>query len=194
MLLGLLLITTCATLKFFPYPSHNNTVSTINCNNGAITLINHSGKTNELIMIDPGFLAARPSYESFISYTLIPEIIKQTGSMHIDHLVIGKFNKRILDAVQFLATKMNIKNLYIPFWQGRIPPFAWRSYAQLKKTIIASNGKIFSLSYKKQLCKDESCTLFIEPTTTKDVQYYDAAYQPLCVKGTVNNQTVILKQ
>lgn len=184
-LLGLLLVTTCATLKFFPYPVHNAT-TTIPCNKGNITLINHH---NALTMIDPGFIAARPSYESFISYTLIPEIIQATGYMHIDHLVVFKFNKRVLDALQFLATKMTIKNLYLPAWKGRIPSFAWRSYANLKKTITAQNGKIISLSYKKKLYNDESCTFFIEPVTTKDVQYYDATYQPLCIQCTLNNQT-----
>jgi len=194
-LLGLLLITTCATLKFFPYNAHN-TITTIPCNNGAITLINHpstsSGCAGELTMIDPGFIASRPSYESFISYTLIPEIIQKTGCMHIEHLIVFKFNKRVLDALQFLATKMTIKNIYLPAWKGRIPPFAWRSYANLKKTITAYNGKIISLSYKKKLYNDESCTFFIEPTTTKDVQYYDATYQPLCIQCTLNNQIFTL--
>ena len=145
-----------------------------------------------LIMIDPGFIASRPSYESFISYTLLPEIIQKTGRMDIDHLIIFKFNKRILDALQCIATKFTIKNLYLPAWKGRIPPFAWRSYAHLKKTILTNKGKVISLSYKKQLCSDQKSTLFIEPTTTKEVQYYDATYQPLCIKGALNNQTFTL--
>lgn len=182
LLLTVLLVTTCAALKLFPYQQNN--IATIACNKGEITLINHAG----LIMIDPGFIASRPSYESFISYTLLPEIIQNTGSMQIDHLIIFKFNKRILDALQFLATKITIKNLYIPSWKGRIPPFAWRSYAQLKKTILANNGKINSLSYKKKLYLDDMNTLFIEPLPAKEVKYYDATYQPLCIQGTLNNQ------
>lgn len=205
-LLGLLLVATCATLKFFPYSSHNNTLNAIPCNNGAISLISlhpstssrlrqgffaQAGRT-EVIMIDPAFIASRPSYESFIAYTLIPEIIQQTGSLHIDHLIMCKFNKRILDALQFLATKMTIKNLYIPAWKGKIPPFAWRSYAHLKRTITANGGKILSISYKKQICHDEVCTLFIEPIKTKDVHYYDATYQPLRIQGSLNNQIFTL--
>ncbi len=186
-LLAILLVAICSALKFFPYP--HNTLEKIPYNNGDITLINLD-KT--LILIDPAFIASRPSYESSISYTLIPEIIQKTGCMHIDHFIVYKFNKRILDALQFLATKMTIKNVYLPTWKGRIPPFAWRSYAQLKKTILANNGKIISVSYKKQLCSDNVCTLFIEPATTKNVSYYDSTYQPLCVKGTINNQTFSL--
>lgn len=186
--LSLLIITACATLKFFPYPSHHNTATTIPCNNGTITFILHN---KELTIIDPAFIAARPSYESFISYTLMPAIIEQTGYMHIDHLIICKFNKRILDALQFLATKITIKNLYVPAWKGKIPLFAWRSYVHLKKIITAQNGKINSISYKKKLYNDDSCTLFIEPITTKDVQYYDATYQSLYVQCTLDNQTLL---
>lgn len=189
LVLTLVLITTCATLKFFPYPSQHNTITTVPCNNGAITLILHN---NALIMIDPAFIAAKPSYESFIAYTLVPEIIEKTGYMHIDHLIIYKFNKRILDALQFLATKITIKNIYLPVWKNKIPFFAWRSYVNLKKTISAHNGKIIPISYKKKLYNNDSCTLFIEPTTTKDIKYYDATYQPLCAQCTLNNHIVPL--
>lgn len=186
-LLGLLLVTTCVVLKLFPYT--HDTITTIPCNKGNITLINYN---NTLTIIDPAFIASRPNYESFISYTLVPEIIQKTGSMQIDHLVIGKFNTRILDAVQFLATKMYIKNLYIPAWQGRIPPFAWRSYVALKKTIVAQNGTIKSISYKKQLNNDPTCRLFIEPSSDKPICYYDATYKTLCINGTIDNKTVSL--
>ena len=182
-LLALSLIITCAALKLFPYT--RDAVTTITCNKGNITLIQHQ---NNLMIIDPGFIASRPNYESLIAYTLIPEIIQKTGSMQIDHLVVCKFNKRILDALQFLATKMFIKNLYIPAWQGRIPSFAWRSYVNLKKTITAQNGNIRSISYKKQLVSDNATSLFIEPAPVKDISYYDATYKKLNVHGTINNE------
>jgi hypothetical protein len=182
-LLGLMLVATCVVLKLFPY--RHDAITTFPCNKGHITLINHK---NTLTMIDPGYIASRPNYESFISYTLVPEIVQKTGSMQIDHLVICTFNKRVLDAVQFLATKMYIKNLYIPSWQGRIPPFAWRSYAILKKTILAQNGNIKSISYKKQLNNDQTCRISIEPSSNKPVSYYDATYKKLCINGTINNE------
>jgi hypothetical protein len=188
-LLALLLVSTCAALKLFPYAQHNP-IMKVPCNKGHITLINHNAS---LTMIDPAYIAARPNYESFISYTLVPEIIQKTGSMQIDHLVICKFNKRILDAVQFLATKMFIKNLYIPAWNGRIPLFAWRSYVNLKKTILAHNGTIKSISYTKKLdTRDPTCTLFIEPSNTKHICYYDATYTPLSLRGTIHNEMISL--
>jgi len=188
-LLATLLFAICSALKFFPSMQNNNNITMIPCNQGTITIITHN---NTVTVVDPAFIASRPSYESFISYTLIPEIIQKTGSMHIDHLVIFKFNKRILDALQFLATKMVIKNVYIPAWKNKIPLFAWRSYVSLKKTIITNGGKIISLSYTKKIFNDQICTLFVEPIGTKEVKYYDATYQPLCIKGMIDNKTFSL--
>lgn len=183
-LLGLFLVFTCTALKFFPY--RYDVIQKIPCNKGEITLINHN---NAVIVIDPGYLASKPSYESYISYTLLPEIIQRTGKLQIDHLIVFKFNKRILDALQFLATKLTIRDLYIPAWRGRIPSFAWRSYVKLKRTIAEQNGRIFSISYKKRLHLGKSAELCIEPTTNKTL-YYDASYQQLTVAGTIQNEKI----
>jgi hypothetical protein len=185
--LGFFLVLTCFALKLFPY--HHTVIEKIPCNKGEVTLINDH---HTILLIDPGHIASRSSYESLIAYTLLPEIVQKTGALHIDHLIICKFNKRILDAVQFLATKISIANLYIPVWKGRIPSFAWRSYAQLKKTILENKGKIMSLSYKKRISLDKNSLLSIEPVATKDISYYDATYQPLSVNGIIDNQKITL--
>lgn len=185
--LSLLLVIICIALKWFPYTYKQ--VETIPCNKGEITIINTN---NCITLIDPGFIASRPSYESWISYTLIPEIIKKTGSMTIDHLVLYKINKRVFDAITFLGTKMIIKNIYIPWWTGRIPLFAWKSYAKLKKTVTDSGGKISSLSHYRLIFKTKHSTLSIEPRGTKDIRYYSATYPSLCVKGSINKQKIAL--
>jgi hypothetical protein len=190
LLLLLLLIATCTILKLFPYAY--NSIETIPCNNKTITLINNH-QQGCTFLIDPGALAARPSYESFIAYTLLPAIIQKTGLLQIDHLITFKLNKRTLDALTFLATKVTVKNIYLPAWQGKIPLFAWRSYAKLKKTIIAQGGKLISLSYKKQLCNDQMCNVAIVPQdTTKTIRYYDATYAQLRITGTIDNQQIAI--
>lgn len=186
-LLGFFLVATCIVLKLFPYSY--KTIEKIPCNKGEVTLIN---RHNTLIMIDPGYLASRPSCESLIAYSLLPEIVQKTGKLCIDHVIVFKFNKRILDALAFLTTKITVKNIYIPYWNGRIPSFAWQSYAQLKKIVAENQGKIHSISYKKQIYKDEKLVVFLEPVTTKKVSYYDASYQALTITGMIDNQAIIL--
>jgi len=185
--LAFFLVMICVILKYFPYSY--NTIEKISCHKGEITLIN---RDNTFIMVDPGYMASRPSFESFIAYTLLPEIVQKTGKLSIDHVIVFKFNKRILDALGFLATKISIKNVYIPYWQGKIPRFAWQSYAKLKRTIVENDGKIHSISYKKQIHKNPTVTLFIEPIATKTVSYYDATYQQLSLTGMINNHNIII--
>jgi len=186
--LSAFLLITCALLKLFPY--RYKTIDTIACNNhrDALTLINHH---NTRILIDPGFIAARPSFESTISYTIIPELIKKTGNTTIDHLVVYKINKRVFDALTFLATKITIKNLYLPWWTGKIPPFAWQSYVALKKTLMVSGGKIQPISRTRYFYRaDDNAQLFIEPHQTKQLRYYTTNYPSLCVHGHIDDEII----
>lgn len=186
MMLFLFLVLTCVALKFFPY--RYNTYEKIFCNKGEITLINHH---KILCVIDPGYLAKRPSYESFIAYTLIPEIIQKTGKLEIDHLIVSKCNQRILQALIFLTTKITIKNIYLPYWNGKVSDFTWRSYARLKKIVTENNGKIHALSYRKKIYLDDTSFLFIEPFDGKKTTYQEASYYPLSVTSVINNETTI---
>jgi hypothetical protein len=185
-LLALTLVMLCTLLTFFSYHP-NPTVEKIACHKGELTLISHQ---HNLIILDPGFLASRPSYESYIAYTLVPDIVKRTGKLSLDHLIIGKINHRMLEALHFLATKMTIKNLYLPYWKGKIPPFAWRSYIKLKKTIMQLGGKIHAISYKKQLYKDKTGDLYIAPIASPLVSYYEATYQQLDLIGTIQDTPI----
>ncbi len=178
-------IVICSILHFFPY--HHTMIEKIPFEKKELILIHNN---NELICIDDGVLSARPSYESFIIYTFIPELIKKTGSMTIDHFIIKKFNQRTCDALAYLASKITIKNVYIPWWEGKIPRFAWLSYIKLKKKISLLGGKIISLSKKRSLCITDSAFLFVEPDATKSILYYNASYSQLVVRGIINNQPI----
>lgn len=186
--LGLALISTCILLKTFSFNYAYHTEK-ITCNKGEITLFTLN---NSLFLVDPGFLSSRPSYESYISYTLVPEIIQKRGTTILDNVIVYTFNKRILDALCFLATKMHIKKIYFPAWKGRIPFFAWQSYRQLKKIIQENGGTIIPVSSKKILYSDDTSLLSLEPIAIKDISYYDATYKKLCIHGIIDNQSFAL--
>ncbi len=185
--LFMLFIAICCIMKLFPY--QYNAVETITSHNKTLYLINHD---NKLALIDNGVFSARLSSESFITYTLIPEIIKKTGKMHINHLIVHKVNKRTFDAIAFLSTKMHIKHVYVPWWMGKISSSAWASYVKLKKSLSLSNGKIISLSNKRPLLKTINSSLFIEPNNTHILKYHDATYPPLSITGIIDTQPIQL--
>src|SRR5690606_21579296 len=185
--LAILRIGTCIMLKFFPY--HYPAIGKIPCNKGNITIINTN---NTITLIDPDFIASKPSYEPLISYTIIPVLIKTTGSMTIDHLILYKINQRVFDAIAFLGTKVTIKNVYVPWWTGRIPQCAWKSYVKLKKIVSYSGGKVNSVSKYRLIFKTKTSTLFIEPRATKNIHYHSATYPSLWVGGSINKQKIEL--
>jgi hypothetical protein len=182
------LLTSCALLKLFPY--QKKPIETIVCNKGEVTLLTLN---NTLFLIDPGFLSSRPSYESYISYSLIPEIIQKKGVLHLDHCIVYKFNKRVLDALYFLADKISIQNIYFPAWQGKIPFSTWRSYVQLKQKIKENNGKLIPISSKKTVYFDDESHLFLEPIADKSIPYYDTSYKKLYIHGVINHHSYILE-
>jgi hypothetical protein len=174
--LMLLFVTTCILLKLLPFS--NNTIELIYKNKN-ITLLNQE---NQLIVVDDGALSAHTNHESFIVYTLMPDIIQKIGKMHIDHLVLCHINKRTFDAVTFLLTKMSIDTIYIPWWTGKIPVFAWSAYVKLKKAVAAVGGKIISVSKTRVLFEAEQECVFIESDASRTVNYYDATYPHLSIK------------
>ena len=112
--------------------------------------------------------------------------------MSIEHLIIHKVNKRTFDALAFLTTKIAIKNIYLPWWAGKIPLFAWSSYIKLKKAITLSGGKIIPISKKRFFFNTTNSFLFVEPDKTKNIHYYNATYPLLSIQGTINNNNFIL--
>lgn len=73
--------------------------------------INFVYKQGKMYVIDYGALGSKRSYESWIDYTLIPYLIKTTGSLHIDMLILCKTNPRTMQAVDYLQTTLHLKNL-----------------------------------------------------------------------------------
>jgi hypothetical protein len=89
---------------------HSSLIHSIACNSGSLTLLMQH---NQLIMIDPGYISKRQA-NSWVMYTLVPEIIRTTGRTTIDHLVILSSNPSALQAIIKLCEKMRIHTLYIP--------------------------------------------------------------------------------
>jgi len=183
--LATLLLIICCICRFFPYSY--NTVETIIRKQKTITLINHH---NTLILIDSGAFSSHKSYESWINYTFIPELIQKTGQLHIDHLILCTINQRIFDAVHFLSSKITIDYVYVPWWTDKIPSFAWQSYINLKKALSDNRGRITSISKKRSIFIDKDASLSIEPDEAKKIRYYNATYPLMNIDCSITKEIV----
>ena len=67
---------------------------------------------NHTVCIDNGTLSKKRSAQSWIDYTLLPELIRYTGSPHIDTFISFNTNKRIYRAAKKLELQASIKNIF----------------------------------------------------------------------------------
>lgn len=100
-------------------------IQTVDCHAGHVTLI-YQHKT--LILIDPGVIGQRISAPNWCEYTLMPYLAKEFGTTKIDHLILLQPNGLLFDAIAHLVEKIEIKKIYIPHWNGKIPQHWWRHY------------------------------------------------------------------
>lgn len=183
--LGVLLITMCASFKIKDHLYSG--LTKIAKERGEITVIKHH---NELIVIDPGYLGSTVSASSWVSYTLIPEITKQTGSLAIDHLIVLQLNHATLDALTCLCTKITVKKLYLPWWSGILRGKGWQQYKKLSAALSLTNSKRIPLKDNSTITigNSDQPLLSIKPTG-KQLTYTTITYPVYCVDGTIDNHS-----
>lgn len=121
---------------FLAFTTHwSPAVSTLNCHSGEVTLIYHH---KQLALIDPGVIGQRISAPNWTEYTLMAHLAKEYGTTRIDYLIALQPNGVLFDALTHLLDKIEIKKIYLPFWEGKLPYHWWRNYYkfidQCKKT------------------------------------------------------------
>lgn len=184
--LALLSITVGTGLKLFAY-LHHEPIEHITCGKKQIILINNNNKT---ILIDPGAIATQSSVSSWISYNLMPDIIKKTGRLVIDHLIILQLSSRIFEALAILATKIHIKKMYIPIWQGTLPKRTLWLYMKLKKTLEESGGTMVRIhTYPINFTISKTTQFTLEPLK-EQLTYLESTYPCVCVRSTIDNTSL----
>lgn len=167
------------------WPTEKNWIKTIDCNNGFVTLIRHNGKTT---LIDAGMIGRKISAPSWISYTLIPEITKLTGSLKIDSLIFTRLNKIQFDAMQTLATKIAIDKIYMPAFQGDLEPHIKKSFNRFYATARGCNAEIIRLYTQPITIIDDTLSICIAPT--KKELYRTIEYTSPTITALIDNNEV----
>lgn len=114
-------------------------VQKLNCHSGEVTLVYHQ---KQLLLIDPGVIGQRISAPNWCEYTLMPHLAKEYGATKIDSLIALQPNGVLFDALTHLLDKIEIKTIYLPLWEGKLPSHWWRKYFKFTEQ-----------------CKKNGCTL-----------------------------------
>jgi len=75
---------------------------------------------NQTLLIDQGALCERANPASWVQYHLVPDLIRATGSMHVDYLIITRPTIRALEAAAALIQHANVHKLYYPTIEGEM--------------------------------------------------------------------------
>jgi selenophosphate synthase len=75
---------------------------------------------NQTILIDQGALCERANVSAWVQYHLVPDIIRATGSLTIDHFVIPRPTIRALEAAAALMQHAQVGTLYYPVIEGEL--------------------------------------------------------------------------
>jgi len=147
----------------------------------------HYGK--ELIVIDPGYLGTTNSATAWASFTLMPEIIKKTGTLTIDHLIVLQLNSATLEAVATLCSKMTVKKLYLPWWSGKLKGGAWHNYKKLNYILYKNGGERIALNTTPVILQiADQQPLSLKPTG-KTLKYNTITYPAFYLDGTIDNHS-----
>lgn len=166
------------------------------CNAGVVHIIQ---TPHRLTVVDPGgAIGQRASSMSWVQFTLVPYIIKQTGKTTIDHLVLLEPGTFLLQAITQLTRCITVKNLYLINWQGSLKKSGRKAYFGLKRSVqeqgitwvrfgdglltIADNGdapitiKPLEKSISRQDISYPACSVQTQ-IDNNDITFYSAKYK-----------------
>lgn len=185
--LSVLLIGICAVLKTTEYPAQ--IVEHVPRASKEVTIIRNN---KQVILIDPGCIGSNCSASSWVSYTLIPEIIKQTGSLTVDHFIALQPNGMLFEALDTLCKKITVKKIYLPWWENKISFSAWRKFKNMSETLKETDTKLIHINKKPiHIELGQQSAIHIEPLD-KRLTYQEATYPAICVNGQLETDPITI--
>jgi len=182
-MLGLLFLFACVYLKIIKTPKSYFTQ--IECSRGNVTIIHENGKT---VVIDPGYIGQRISAQSWMQYTLVPEIAKICGSTTIDHIILLQPSKLLFEALPKLFQIISVKTIHLIYWQGNMQKSCWKSFFAMKEASIKNNITFKRIANKSQLLSiSKSMNLSITPIN-KTLSYMQARFSAFRITGKIDNK------
>ncbi len=168
----------CTWLYYAYTPS--SCITAIPCNNGHVTVIYCK---KQLSVIDPGVIGQRLSASSFVEYTLMPETVKATGRTIIDRLILLQPGGLLFEAVTKLIEKQQVREICLPWWQGRLKKNAWRQFMIMRRV-----AEKYGVKLKRVFDKPIDCNGITITPLEKKLAYHEATFPAMHVTGSVGEQ------
>ncbi len=175
----------CFALKYFYGP--RTAIDSIPCNGKELHVLRMH---KDLIVIDPGVLGSRVSAVSWASYNFLQELSQRYGTQTIDHLIVLQPGTVTFEALTAIIAKAQVKKLYVPWWNEKLPYPAWRNYKKLMDECKQHNVTVLRIGkYPRSIVYTDDTFLSIDPLYDEIIAYHDANYHAMRVSGSVDNRT-----
>lgn len=168
---------------FLRISTPDNRIVKLDSQHGLLNLIQCKGTC---VLIDQGAIGARISAPSYVSFTLVPEIIKCTGSLCIDHLIVAKPGIVLFEALEQLLTKMEIHHIYLPYLHGTMDDKFKRAFNRFYRLAKSQNCSIIPTRDTPISIYEENLEIQLIPE--KKVTYRDITYQSFNISGSIDNE------
>lgn len=143
--LSILFMCSIAVLKA-AQPASLNTQ--LHCTKKEMILLHAGGQT---MLVDHGALCERANPASWVQYHLVPDLIKTTGSMQINQLILPKPTIRACEAAAALLQHAQIQHLFYPKMHGSLSGSHRGAFFKLYAIAKEKGVQLHCVENKKQL-------------------------------------------
>jgi hypothetical protein len=165
-------------------------ITHIPCNRGQVTLLTTK---KELVLIDPGYLGQRINAASFVQYTLIPEILKKTGSNCLDHVIVLQPSSMTFQALATLCSKVTVKNIYLVVWHDQASKSHLYNYFNWKHAAEKTGTAVLRIVEKQPLTIMLDTPSIIQIETLENLlKNADITYPAVRIIAQIDNQQITL--
>ncbi len=133
---------------------------------------------NQTMLIDRGALCERANPASWVQYHLVPDLIRATGSLRIDHLIIPRPTIRALEAAAALMQHADVQHLYYPTIEGEMSGSHRFAFAKFYAIGKGKGVALIRVSRERTL-RVGNMGVHIVPE--QKIQYRDVMFAPLAI-------------
>lgn len=99
-------------------------------------------KNRKVNIFDNGFFSGRSSHDKLVGYELKQFLVKNTGGLSVRALHLSGPGFRTFKAAQECCLQLNVDNLFLPYFKGKLTKNAWREFFKLKR-VAGEKGVCF---------------------------------------------------
>lgn len=105
----------------------------IDCGKNKVTVtVEH----NKVCLKDYGAFSKKLSSDSWVQFTLLPELAKQTGQSQVETVIVENPNTLTFEALTALCQHGHIKTIELPYWNNELTKAGWHAFYNLKRMIV----------------------------------------------------------